>query len=324
MSGYLEQLASRALNLAPVLQPRLPAWFEPVATPTPALQEVVIEQEAPANLEPPLRPAQLPVDTRRVVVTQPAPVLQAAPVQRTSNIEAAPQSSAPLSAIAAVRIEREIRERHEVLVERRIEAQSTLVPIVSESASRPSQASNGPAQAPQAMPTGNRTSPAAHSAVVPAAVHSPAALEPVPIEARAVANLAPPARMQTHPAPWPAAVDPSVMAGLVPKPVSLAPTSPAASPVPRHNPLQPTPAVSGVLPKQAPMLVPTLRPEAALRPTQPTPPRPIEPPVIEISIGRVDVRAVSTPPPSSTPRVRSVAPLLSLDDYLRHKDGGTQ
>lgn len=46
-------------------------------------------------------------------------------------------------------------------------------------------------------------------------------------------------------------------------------------------------------------------------------------PVIRVTIGRVDVRAVTPPPPLIQQKTRQSNPTLSLDDYLRKRNGGT-
>ena len=46
-----------------------------------------------------------------------------------------------------------------------------------------------------------------------------------------------------------------------------------------------------------------------------------QPPTIEVTIGRIEVRAV-TPPAPPPPRQRQSPPKMSLDDYLRAQSGG--
>ncbi|OAN38269.1 hypothetical protein A6A03_05105 [Chloroflexus islandicus] len=79
--------------------------------------------------------------------------------------------------------------------------------------------------------------------------------------------------------------------------------------------------------------VPAIRPFSAPAPVMPRepvapPPRepaaPPHPPRITVTIGRVEVRAVPPPPPSSRPRPQPPAPRLSLDEYLRRREGGTR
>jgi hypothetical protein len=46
------------------------------------------------------------------------------------------------------------------------------------------------------------------------------------------------------------------------------------------------------------------------------------PPTIEVTIGRIEVRAVTPPVPPPQQRVRESPPKMSLDDYLRANSGG--
>lgn len=70
---------------------------------------------------------------------------------------------------------------------------------------------------------------------------------------------------------------------------------------------------------------PRLSPER--RPGYSEPPRPpattaiqAEAPVIQVTIGRIEIRA--TPPAAAPPKPRSVSPRLTLEDYLRQRNGG--
>jgi hypothetical protein len=46
-----------------------------------------------------------------------------------------------------------------------------------------------------------------------------------------------------------------------------------------------------------------------------------EPPVVRIHIGRIDVRAIMPPPSQPTSKPAPVQPRLTLDDYLRQREG---
>ncbi len=65
------------------------------------------------------------------------------------------------------------------------------------------------------------------------------------------------------------------------------------------------------------------RPAAPTAPTaQPTPPStPTSEPTIRVTVGRVEVRAVTPPTPSASPAAERTGPALSLDDYLKQRDG---
>jgi hypothetical protein len=49
-------------------------------------------------------------------------------------------------------------------------------------------------------------------------------------------------------------------------------------------------------------------------------PAPQQAPTVHVTIGRIEVRA--TPPPVPPPKQRTTPPVMSLDDYLRQRDGG--
>lgn len=55
--------------------------------------------------------------------------------------------------------------------------------------------------------------------------------------------------------------------------------------------------------------------------TQPRASEPAEPAAIRVTIGRVEVRA-TTPPQPPAPRTRPPGPALTLDDYLKKRNGG--
>ena len=55
--------------------------------------------------------------------------------------------------------------------------------------------------------------------------------------------------------------------------------------------------------------------------TQPRASEPAEPAAIRVTIGRIEVRA-TTPPLPAAPRTRPQGPALTLDDYLKQRNGG--
>ncbi len=67
-------------------------------------------------------------------------------------------------------------------------------------------------------------------------------------------------------------------------------------------------------------MLPARPPEPAIHLTSPAD-RPAEAaPTIQVSIGRIEVRAVPPPPPSAKPRA-GPAP-MTLEEYLRQRNGG--
>ncbi len=55
---------------------------------------------------------------------------------------------------------------------------------------------------------------------------------------------------------------------------------------------------------------------------QPRASEPAEPAVIRVTIGRIEVRAITPPLPAAAPRKRPQGPALTLDDYLKQRNGG--
>lgn len=107
----------------------------------------------------------------------------------------------------------------------------------------------------------------------------------------------------------------------------VAAASPAVPPAPVVS-FQPDSALDTIHEPVAPDILPPSTP-APVMPREPgAPPRepaaPTHPPRITVTIGRVEVRAVPPPPPSSRPRPQPPAPRLSLDEYLRRREGGTR
>jgi hypothetical protein len=79
------------------------------------------------------------------------------------------------------------------------------------------------------------------------------------------------------------------------------------------RPSTPT-ARATTLPAQAGQAAPPSREADAQAPPQP--------PTIEVTIGRIEVRAVTPPPAPAPPPQRQAPPKMSLDDYLRAQSGG--
>ena len=93
------------------------------------------------------------------------------------------------------------------------------------------------------------------------------------------------------------------------------PAAPRADPplLPRRD--RSAEAAPAVMPSRAAMRAAA---RSAVRPLDPAPAR--EPPPIEVTIGRVEVRAVAAAP--SNPRSQRAAPRLSLSQYLSDRNGG--
>ncbi|MCL4266854.1 MAG: hypothetical protein KJ069_26980 [Anaerolineae bacterium] len=104
---------------------------------------------------------------------------------------------------------------------------------------------------------------------------------------------------------------------LTPVPETAAKTKPMLAEVVREQPIQPAPPTA--IPVQTKPFTP-----ASNRPTnhQPVVTKPAEPtPTVQITIGRIEVRA-TPPPPAKAEKKQPSAPMMSLDDYLRQRNGG--
>ena len=305
MSDFLDHLVTRSLGLthpASTLQPRPLSLFE-----TPA---------------PPAAPfaSALPSDDQPLDVSEAAPVVSAVRRARqplSRGIEGAREtretgepdapSPQPRAVSGAPRMERSPRERPPVPAAL---PQAAVPPIL-------------PGKTPPAAP---KTSPSAPRSSRRLAVE-PAALSPEPPRAPA----APPIRLTTAPreptgahrpasaapalepaprASWQAPREPSrtierpsPLAGVRPlleAPASLSAGQPA---------IEPLPAPLAMLQPRVEIAVPF---SPALRPDEPAP-------VIQVTIGRVEVRA--TPPPSPASARRPPAPAVpTLDEYLRRRN----
>lgn len=102
-------------------------------------------------------------------------------------------------------------------------------------------------------------------------------------------------------------------------PVAVTAASPPAASPPAARPEEAHPGQQPIEPAAVPSpIVGGFRPTAP--PATPTPaPRP---PSVQVTIGRVEVRAVFAPPPPPVPPP-APAPIMSLDDYLSQRDRGS-
>jgi len=64
-----------------------------------------------------------------------------------------------------------------------------------------------------------------------------------------------------------------------------------------------------------------MRPQSPVPEFRPDPPERSVAPTIHVTIGRIDVRAVTPPSASVAPRARARTPLKSLDEYLTQRNG---
>jgi hypothetical protein len=136
-----------------------------------------------------------------------------------------------------------------------------------------------------------------------------ARVPPVGTSARAEA-MRPPQPRGVAPASWEETGDAPLLMPLVQADAPpLPPAQAEAAPPSRRNP--PTPASLLTQRQRGGEAAATLSVEGE------------QPPVIRVSIGRVEVRAIHAPAPAAKPP-RHTAPKLSLDDYLKQRDRGTR
>ncbi len=295
MSDYLSRLAARLADPAAALKPRLPGRFESLPVSRPSLD---LEGADVARTD---EVAATPLAPRGTPPLSPAP----APAADEPRPEPSPRSPSPL------------------------EGDVGLPPQPPPTADdRPP----GPRRAPRAAQAAE-TMPEANPAPIP----RPPALFSLPSRAAEVAPTEPPPAMPTSVTPRRveemAEPDTGRLAPLVPR-VPVAPRpGPADSNEPLEGPTrQPTVAEAAIAADTVaqPAQPPLMPPPAYLTPAPPqTPagspavPSPPQPPVIRVTIGRIEVRAV-TPPPIAPPAPRPAPrpPSLSLDDYLKERRGG--
>ena len=318
MSDFLSQLTTRNRQTAPAIRPRLAGLFEPLQPAgsglfpgTPAARHAMPGEFA--REEEWFGPMPASAGTS-------APV--AAPVAAHGLSEPIPASATPPPALRLTQL-----------------PVSSANPVVPTSAAVP--AGSPPMAVPPdqslARPLTHRATdggPVAPPAPVRAAAHStaPAAPEPPRGAPPAAREHTPAAGLpsRTQPLAAPPGMADQRQHTIAPTPnapdrTPALPARPAApaGPVPAQ-PAPLTPSTQRIMlppPRQAILAQPQVRPVTA-----PTPaPRPREPqreaePTIQVTIGRVEVRAV----PAETPvRPARPAPLsLSLEDYLRQRNGG--
>ncbi|MFL5801932.1 MAG: hypothetical protein ACJ8CR_09345 [Roseiflexaceae bacterium] len=283
MSDFLSNLAARSLSLAPVVQPRPRSLFE----------------AAPAR-----------------GMLEPEPALEQYSIATTAPIEPSEQRDSTRTRATQAGTQQYMAEAGPPLVQR---AQPPQAPL-DHSWLEAQPALGLPQRAPQ--PQADRRE--AHDATALAPPRRPAP-ELAPEEARSTAR---PHKHRVVPEVAPAVVEhEQADRARVERP---APAEPPGVPTPREGETQ-----SAARPIVTPIIERIVR-EAHADRTQPPhgggaarptlAPQPAAPeqqaaqPTIQVTIGRIEVRA--TPSATSTRRAPSAAPTLSLDEYLRSRQGG--
>lgn len=309
MSDYLSHLVTRHLNPAASLQPRLPSRFETAPTPlattlegTGAAQASLPDQSAawPGGADSVDAPASIPPADVAREMPAPPPVVRSAATPPPDDVEAAPSHSPQRG------------EQAEPADEVYVAPKPHLAPL----------------ELPQTAETGRRTAPRPSLVAPPSASLSPV------VDTSPAPPVVPPA--EDRPA------GPGSSTPVLPPAVARAPRPVVVTraldtlPLAEAGPQLPQPArSSSTNEERGPLDDPAERgvappsgspfatvPAPTVRPPVPVAPRP-EPPIIRVSIGRVEVRAMMPPtPPQPRPPSSKPPPSLSLDDYLKQRDGG--
>ncbi len=320
MSDFLTRLVDQTLNLAPVVQPLIPPAFSPAAAPIVDTSSEIVAEPAPSEALPTgdislpvlFEAATLPPNTGPTSPRLVAPIEEGGPkgpehrrvsVSRTGSLPPDPQElSAPLGAPTsdepAKRPASNTSEKHQ-LVSRPQKIHRQKVDSVASLPISPVPPAN-PAELPVAS----------DSKRDPLAAGVPAAQAPQRVR-RVVepTHRTPETRLETAENP----VD-----VLLPKPVKPLPAPPLTEPTELETPAFASPHKVRV--REQP---PSIRPVTPTLPiTGPRTELKSSAPAIRISIGRIEVRAVTVPAPAPARSTSAPAARLSLDEYLRSQAGG--
>jgi hypothetical protein len=326
VSDYLSSLVARSFNLTGELQPRLGSIFEPLH-PTggtasghafglsledsePAPGETPVRTISPAWMpagrlaewEPPKTNLKLPADKAgaRPIGFQAAPGTQSSP---PAGSEPAPVTPVPAGTAPARPPDQSASSSAPL---RR--------PVPTPVSGRPS-AEGVPGRTGRDRPTRSPAATRDESPVVPtpgaAERQSRPRLEPA-IELTLNERVNSPAVPSS---PGTESTPSSGTAGRESR-TALEPANPRPEPTPVETPRPATPATVVVQPHVTP--APRAEPAGPALAGRAATPKPA--PTIQVTIGRIEVRAV--PPPAPPPKQRSAPPVMSLDDYLRQRDGG--
>ncbi|MEK6374864.1 MAG: hypothetical protein AABO58_19470 [Acidobacteriota bacterium] len=348
MSDFLHNLAARTLATVPAIRPRLASLYEP---PQPAaeltLETIALQEEAEEQRRRPVPPEPRPADAAPLREARPHETPQGetfpreAASSRETSLRETPPHETPL---------RETSLRQTSPPEVRPPAIAAPAPPaatpVSEranlhplDAARPAPPKPGvaarettvvrrpvapPPEPPRRRDVISRRSepPPAHSVVVApsdppshadnAAQPRPAAITEAPPAMRR-ATIASQTLTESAHAPSPVTVIPALLD--VSRPPEATPSTPAARTAITPRPVPPR--ALRVTPSKIAIEPPTARRGEAQR--EPAASE-TQPPAIQVTIGRVEVRAV----PAAEPPARKPAPasgLMNLDEYLRRREG---
>ncbi len=300
MSGYLSNLLARSLQPGAAIRPRRASWFEPtpgvnVAAPWPEATTEALGVPSAGTLEVSGRARGQPAPSPDPVL-EPPPAL---PISETAPAEVAPKPVPLPSRPSRIEPARTVSVHAEPEAPR----PEPGVEGASEAPPRPRDATERPGPAIPALP------PDAPSAPLSAVEPDPpgAAVPPGPIRPKGESTVEAAERPSTPVRPL--------------GPEGALPERPPLANISSLTPQSVTPR----FPRQPTVDAPTIKPNVLAVPrfqeaTQAAPASSEEAPTIRVSIGRIEVRAVSPPPPPRRKTARP-APTMSLDDYLKQYRG---
>lgn len=280
MSNFLSNLASRSMGKAEGVLPRLPSLFEPLRSAgLPVLDAPPLEAQE-VRETPPARSFRQPLEA-----PLPAPVRETiAPMPRVEELVAAPERP----------IDGPLRTKILPVESPRAMAPNLVAPRIPIAPASKMEEARAPSEPDVRRDTPPSFRPMIHTAA--AAVSTPQRPPIIPaaplpfIEPRVTASDEPANRAESKPQLQRANVPEIQPAGVVPAP------APASMPV--------------LIPKIFPRTAGSAPAAAALRARS-------EESVIHVTIGRIEVRAVSTQ--TAMPKEKAASPVMSLNDYLRQR-----
>lgn len=327
MSDFLTRLVNATYGAAPVMRPRPVAQYEPVTPPLPLLPQDVVappvasgEMTGSTALANPagapgvsLTPSSMPGDSagRSVsgapVRTQVRPLAAVPPPQERRHDALASQSAASLDVPAATP-ERTARRTRATEEERAAPAVSTGTPPAS-----PPLTANWQ---PTALPVAPASLGARRSNVqsTPDPLHAPVAPLPTTVAPASAASQRTEVRTPAPDAQHTPAATPLPPASLAVQRAAL--TAGSAGETDDARNAQDAARRSVQSPGQ-PIPDPALRSPVAQSEERTT-----SAPVVRVTIGRIIIKAEPASPARPAPTRRAAAPTLSLDQYLKGREGG--
>jgi hypothetical protein len=323
MNDYLSRAVERETSAAPAVRPALPSLFEPgppSAIMTPLETESPTEGEpsrsAPDETEPRISPLHEPLAAVNALWSDPA--IGAPEPPRQKGKKAPGESSAGLVATP-------------------IAPSTTAAFSTGSSPAKQQQSPDVSATEPAGRPTAETPPTPRRAAATLGIVRPTGGAPPKPLQAATEGIVRPagvPQPRPIHPTAAqevvrPVSESPSREVGAVPTIDERAATSPTAPPVrsargssePKSaTPPAPAPLTKVVAPAHAtiPRISPApSSPERARSADNASSPRPVH-----ITIGRIEVRAVHPPPEPARHRPAPAAPKISLEEYLKQRNGG--